>query len=119
MSPLEIGILGVILLFVLIALQMHIGVAMGLVALVGIALITNPEAALTHLANNAYRQTSSPLMSVIPLFFFSAKCFFNYEPSVHSGSSSCHTIIPDCIVTTPIHLKIMTSWWEPSIPKYI
>ena len=36
MSPLEIGIVGLIALFVLMFLGMHIGIAMGIVAIVGL-----------------------------------------------------------------------------------
>ena len=51
MSPVEIGILGVIVLFVLMFLGMHIGLAMGLVAFAGLAVLTNLDAALLRLGS--------------------------------------------------------------------
>lgn len=70
MSPLEIGILGGILLFVFIALGLPIGVSMGAVAVVGLALVTNVEAALSRLAHTAFSMTANYLTAVIPLFVF-------------------------------------------------
>lgn len=68
MSPLEIGILGVIALFVFIVLGLPIGVAMGAVAVVGLASITNVEAALSRLGHTAFSMTANYLTAVIPLF---------------------------------------------------
>jgi len=68
LSPLEIGIIGVIALFVLIALGLPIGVAMGMVAVVGLAYITNFEAAMSRLGQTAFTMTSNYLTAVIPIF---------------------------------------------------
>lgn len=70
MSPLEIGILGGIALFVFIALGLPIGVAMGAVAVVGLAFITNVEAALSRLGHTAFTMTANYITVVIPLFVF-------------------------------------------------
>ena len=68
MSPLEIGIIGVVVLFVLIALGLPIGVAMGMIAVAGLALITNIEAALGRLGQTAFSMTANYLTTVIPMF---------------------------------------------------
>ena len=71
-----IGLIFVIAMFVLMILRMHIGVAMGLPALVGIALLTTPDAALGKLAHNAFSQTSTYSMSVIPLYMLMGELAF-------------------------------------------
>ena len=50
MTPLEIGLLGLVALFVLIALGVPIGFSMGLVGVVGLWLIVSPSAAFAKLA---------------------------------------------------------------------
>jgi tripartite ATP-independent transporter DctM subunit len=70
LSPLEIGILGGIALFFFIALGLPIGVAMGAVAVVGLALITNVEAAFSRLGQTAFTMTANYITVVIPLFVF-------------------------------------------------
>lgn len=72
----QIGILGVIFLFILILLRMHIGVALGIVGLIGIAVLTNADSALVKLANTAYSQTSIYIMSVIPVFLLMGELAF-------------------------------------------
>jgi C4-dicarboxylate transporter DctM subunit len=68
LSPLEIGILGGIALFLFIALGLPIGVSMGAVAVVGLASITNVEAALSRLGHTAFSMTANYITVVIPLF---------------------------------------------------
>jgi C4-dicarboxylate transporter DctM subunit len=68
MADWQIGVLGVILLFVLMLLRVHIAVALGIVGVLGIAIITNIDSALVKLANTAFSQSSLYLMSVIPVF---------------------------------------------------
>lgn len=68
MGSLEIGIAGGIILFVLIALGLPIGVSMGAVGVVGLAMITNIDAALSRLAQTAYSMTANYITAVIPLF---------------------------------------------------
>ena len=68
MSPLEIGLICTILLFVLIFLGMPIGVSMGGVAILGIGLITNFEAAFSRLGETALSASADYLIAVIPFF---------------------------------------------------
>jgi len=70
LSPLEIGILGGIALFFFIALGLPIGVAMGAVAVAGLALVTNVEAAFSRLGQTAFTMTANYITVVIPLFVF-------------------------------------------------
>jgi len=70
LSPLEIGILGGIALFFFIALGLPIGVAMGAVAVVGLAFITNVEAAFSRLGQTTFTMTANYITVVIPLFVF-------------------------------------------------
>jgi C4-dicarboxylate transporter DctM subunit len=68
MSPIEIGILGVVALFVFMLLGMPIGLTMGLIGFLGLALITGPDAALVRLGLTAFSSTNSYLISLLPLF---------------------------------------------------
>jgi len=76
LSPLEIGILGGIALLVFMALGLPIGVSMGAVAVVGLALVTNVEAAFSRLAHTAFSMTANYFTAVIPLFVFMGELAF-------------------------------------------
>lgn len=68
MDEWQIGILGFVFLFVLMLLRMHIGVAMGIVALVGIAFLNSIQSAFGILADTAFSNSSSYVLSIIPMF---------------------------------------------------
>ncbi len=68
MTPIEIGILGIVLLFVLLALRLPVGISMVIVALVGNTMLTNINAALNKFGSDASILISSYSLSVIPLF---------------------------------------------------
>src|SRR4030065_160779 len=76
MSEWQIGLICVIAMFALMVLRMHIGVTMGLTALVGIALLTSFESAFGKLAHTAFSQTSTYMMSVIPLYMLMGELAF-------------------------------------------
>lgn len=76
MSEWQIGLICVIAMFVLMVLRMHIGVTMGLTAFVGIALLTNLDSAFGKLAHTAFSQTSTYMMSVIPLYMLMGEFAF-------------------------------------------
>ncbi len=76
MDDWQLGLICVIFMFVLMVLRMHIGVTMGLTAFVGIALLTNFDAAFGKLAHNAFSQTSTYSMSVIPLYMLMGEFAF-------------------------------------------
>ena len=76
MSDWQIGVICVIAMFVLMILRMHIGVTMGLTAFVGIALLTNLDSAFGKLAHTAFSQSSTYMMSVIPLYMLMGELAF-------------------------------------------
>jgi len=76
MGPVEIGILGVIALFVLMFLGMNIGLAMGLVAFLGLAALTSLDAALMRLGSASLGITLSYTMAVLPLFMLMGEFAF-------------------------------------------
>lgn len=68
MTEYQIGLLGIVFLFLFMILRMHVGVALSLVALAGIALMTNLDAAYDRLAQTAFSQSFSYLLIVMPLY---------------------------------------------------
>jgi len=68
MSPESLGLAGIILLFVLLALRMNIGLALALVGFLGYAQVVGMEASLAVLGLTPYSSGSSYMLSVIPLF---------------------------------------------------
>jgi len=76
MAEWEIGLICVIAMFVLMILRMHIGVTMGLTAFIGIALLTNLDSAFGKLAHTAFSQSSTYMMSVIPLYMLMGELAF-------------------------------------------
>jgi tripartite ATP-independent transporter DctM subunit len=68
MSPTLVGIVGMVVLLVLLALRMPIGIAMMLVGIVGIAVLNSADAALKILGEFPYAYSSVYSLSVIPLF---------------------------------------------------
>jgi tripartite ATP-independent transporter DctM subunit len=76
MAEWEIGLICVIAMFVLMVLRMHIGVTMGLTAFIGIVLLTNFDSACGKLAHTAFSQSSTYMMSVIPLYMLMGELAF-------------------------------------------
>lgn len=68
MSPITVGIVGIIVLIILIFARMHIGISMALVGFLGFAYIVGLEPALGVLRTVPYSTLSSQNLSVIPLF---------------------------------------------------
>ncbi len=68
MSPVIIGILGIGVLFVLLALRMQIGFAMALVGVGGFFALSNFDAAFGILALVPFQTSAHYTLSVIPLF---------------------------------------------------
>jgi tripartite ATP-independent transporter DctM subunit len=76
MNDWQIGLICVVAMFVLMILRMHIGVTMGLTAFIGIALLTNLDSAFGKLAHTAFSQSSTYMMSVIPLYMLMGELAF-------------------------------------------
>lgn len=77
MSELQIGLLGIALLFVLLASSMPVAFAMTLVGVAGFAAVVNVPAALSVLATDYYDVFSSYGLTVIPLFVFMGQVAFH------------------------------------------
>lgn len=79
MSPSVVAILGLILLFVLMAIRMPVSFAMIVAGFLGNAYMISSDAAIYMLATNVWGQFSSYGLSVIPLFVFMGQLAY------HSG----------------------------------
>ena len=77
MTELQTGLLGIALLFVLLAASMPVAFSMTLVGLVGFAAMVNWTAALHVLATDYYDTFSSYGLTVIPLFVFMGQVAFH------------------------------------------
>jgi tripartite ATP-independent transporter DctM subunit len=77
MSPTTAAILGLIILFVLMALRMPVSFAMILAGFLGNAYLISTDAAIYMLATNVWGQISSYGLSVIPLFVLMGQIAFH------------------------------------------
>jgi C4-dicarboxylate transporter DctM subunit len=68
MSPEIIGILGIVLMFILLAMGMYIGIAMALVGFLGLCFLVGWESGMSILGMTPLAEGSSYTLSVIPLF---------------------------------------------------
>ncbi len=68
-APVAIGFLSFLLLFALIFLGVHIGGAMGIVALAGTSVVSSPNAALAQIGMTSLSVGSAYIWTVVPLFF--------------------------------------------------
>lgn len=68
MTPISIGILGIVALLVLLFLRVPVGLSMTIVALVGNMILSTPGPALSKLGIDAILVTQNYGLSVIPLF---------------------------------------------------
>jgi C4-dicarboxylate transporter DctM subunit len=68
MSAITIGILGILFLFLLLAMRMQIGFAMALVGFLGFIILSSFESAIGVLGIEPIKTTASYTLSVIPLF---------------------------------------------------
>jgi C4-dicarboxylate transporter, DctM subunit len=81
MTPLQVGLLGLVLLVVLLASSMPVGFVMAIVGLVGFAILTTPSAALSLATIDLYTTFSDYNLTTIPLFVLMGQVCF------HSGIS--------------------------------
>ena len=77
MTPVEIGIIGCILLLVLLAASMPVAFAMAIVGFWGFAVIRSSEAAMSMITIDLYDTFSSYSLTVIPLFVFMGQIAFH------------------------------------------
>ena len=77
MSELQIGLLGIGLLFALLATSMPVGFAMAIIGTAGFAVMVSIPAALHVLVTDFYDVFSSYGLTVIPLFVFMGQVAFH------------------------------------------
>ncbi len=77
MTPVQIGILGCIALFILLAASMPVAFAMAIVGFVGFAAVVTPQAAASMITIDLYETFSSYSLTVIPLFVFMGQIAFH------------------------------------------
>ena len=77
MTPLEIGILGCVILLVLLASSMPVAFAMAIVGFVGFAVVINPHAATSMITTELYETFTSYSLTVIPLFVLMGQVAFH------------------------------------------
>lgn len=77
MTPLEIGILGCVILFLLLAASLPVAFAMAVVGFFGFAMIRTPEAAASMITLELYETFSSASLTVIPLFVLMGQVSFH------------------------------------------
>ncbi len=68
MSTIVIGIIGILILFILLALRMQIGFAMALVGFAGFFILNDFESAFGLIGAEPFDSSNTYLLSVIPLF---------------------------------------------------
>lgn len=68
MSPVGIGIIGILILIILFLLRMPVGFAMALVGVAGFSFLVSPQAGLSILARDMFYTFSSYSLTVIPMF---------------------------------------------------
>jgi len=77
MSPVQIGILGCILLLVLLAASVPVAFAMAIIGFAGFALVVSPQAAMSMITLDLYDTFSSYSLTVIPLFVMMGQVAFH------------------------------------------
>ncbi len=77
MSTEMTGVVGIICLFVFLALRMHIGIALALIGFGGISFIVDLDAGLNILGMVPWSEGSSYTLSVIPLFILMGQFAFS------------------------------------------
>ena len=68
MSPITIGLIGIVVLVLIFLLGMPVGFAMAFVGLAGFCYLVSPEAGLSILARDVFSNFSSYSLTVIPMF---------------------------------------------------
>jgi len=68
MDPVIIGLIGVVILFFLLTLGVHIGIALGIAGFIGILIISGFEQAISMNVTSVYHKISNPSLITLPLF---------------------------------------------------
>ncbi len=94
MSPILIGVIGIVALLVLLFLRMHIGVAMALVGFIGVVIVTNGNlnAAIGYFKSVPFTTAASFSLSVIPMFVLMGEICFQANISTDLYSA-CYKML--------------------------
>jgi len=76
-TPLQVGILGCLLLLILLVSSMPVAFVMAAVGVVGFAVVVSPDAALSLITADLYDTFTSHSLTVIPLFVFMGQVAFH------------------------------------------
>lgn len=68
MSPELIGLIGIVVLLILLAMKMWVGAAMTLVSIIGIMILKNPTVAWMAAGTSAFKNLNSYSFTVVPMF---------------------------------------------------
>lgn len=105
MSNYEIGLAGIACLFALLAMRMPIAIALGLVSIIGIALIRRTSAATGMLGSMPFDFAASWTLSAVPMFLLMGSIAF------HSGmTSATYKVFRMVFWWLPGGLAIATNW---------
>jgi C4-dicarboxylate transporter, DctM subunit len=77
MTPIQFGVLGCVLLFILLISSMPVAFVMAVVGFVGFALIVNPGAAASMITSEMYETFANYSLTVIPLFILMGQVAFH------------------------------------------
>jgi len=94
MTPVEVGILGCVLLLVLLMSSMPVAFVMAMVGFVGFAIIVSPTASLSMMTSDLYGTFSSYSLTVIPLFVFMGQIAFHAGISRRLFNAAYHWLGP-------------------------
>ncbi|MGQ9649935.1 MAG: TRAP transporter large permease [Phycisphaerae bacterium] len=94
MTPVEVGILGCLVLVLLLAGSMPVAFAMAIVGLVGFAKVVSPEAAVSMATTELYDTFSKHSLTVIPLFVLMGQVAFHCGISRRLFSTAYHWFGP-------------------------
>jgi C4-dicarboxylate transporter DctM subunit len=76
MSPVHVGIIGIVFLVVILFSKFPVAFCMALVGLLGFGYLVSPEAALNIIVKDFYTVFSSYSLTVVPLFVFMGQILF-------------------------------------------
>ena len=94
MTPIEIGILGCVLLLVLLATSMPVAFAMAIVGFAGFAVVRSPGAAVSVITIDLWDTFSSYSLTVIPLFVLMGQIAFHAGISRRLFDAAYHWLGP-------------------------
>lgn len=81
MTPIQTGIVGIVVLLLLLASGMPVAFAMGIIGFLGFSIIVSPQAAMSMIATDLFDTISSYSLTVIPLFVLMG------QVALHAGIS--------------------------------